>query len=152
RYFSLSSRWTGSYSSLLYPVPDPAGGLGVHLTFDLAGKCRLGPDVDWGRRDHADPSDPELYHFEPRDEDEKDAFFKAGARLLPGLLAEDITPDYIGVRPKLFVDGLAHPDFMIRQSIPGRSGDWHLLGIESPGLTAALALAAEFSPKIVEGL
>ncbi len=144
RYFALSSRYTGRFSSLLYPLPDPAGGLGVHLTQDLSGRCRLGPDVDWSLA--ALPADdPALYAF-PRDDAEAELrrrFLTAGRRLLPDLQAADLCPDYVGVRPKLFVAGAAHPDFWV-DSGPHPTV-WHLLGIESPGLTAALALADELA-------
>ena len=142
RYFALSTRYAGRFSSLLYPVPDPAGGLGVHLTQDLSGRARLGPDVDWSRSD-LPADDPALYAF-PTDDPEaalRQHFVNAGRRLLPDLQAADLSPDYIGVRPKLFVQGIAHPDFLIHHD-PDHVV-WHFLGIESPGLTAALALADE---------
>ena len=145
RYFALSRRWTGSQQHLLYPLPDPAGGLGVHLTFDLNGDCRLGPDVDWSSQDRAS-DDWDLYRF---DEDPSllDRFFEAGKRLLPALERGDLSPGYVGVRPKLFVEGVLHPDFRILRDPPGAA--WHLLGIESPGLTAALALAEEIAEEAV---
>lgn len=142
RYFALSSRFTGAYDSLLYPLPDPAGGLGVHLTLDLSGRCRLGPDVDWSFAQSV-PDDPSLYRFADDDAALAEKFLIAGQRLLPDLRAEDLSPDYIGVRPKLFIADQAHPDFLIRSS--HNEAVWHLLGIESPGLTSALAIADELS-------
>jgi L-2-hydroxyglutarate oxidase LhgO len=144
RYFALSSRYAGRFSSLLYPVPDPAGGLGVHLTQDLSGRCRLGPDVDWSLADR-NVEDPALYAF-PGDDMQaalRLRFLAAGRRLLPDLEPTDLSPDFVGVRPKLFVDGTAHPDFWLGSG--PHSTVWHLLGIESPGLTAALALADELA-------
>ena len=143
-YFALSERFTNAYPSLLYPLPDPAGGLGVHLTRDLSGRCRLGPDVDWSSADR-DPDDDSLYAF-PHEADLatlRDRFFVAGRKLLPQLRSEDLRPDYIGVRPKLFVHGQAYRDFWIHPS--SAQSVWHLLGIESPGLTAALAIADDLS-------
>lgn len=142
RYFALAGRFTGTYGSLLYPLPDPAGGLGVHLTLDLSGRCRLGPDVDWSMADRP-TDDPALYAFEDEQDQLRQRFFVAGRRLLPTLREEDLSPDYVGVRPKLFIGEQAHPDFAI-QATPTDSV-WHLLGIESPGLTAALAIAEDLS-------
>lgn len=142
RYFALSSRFTGAYDALLYPLPDPAGGLGVHLTLDLSRRCRLGPDVDWSFSQSL-PDDPSLYHFASDDAALAEQFLIAGQRLLPDLRADDLSPDYIGVRPKLFIGDKAHPDFLIRSSHD--EAVWHLLGIESPGLTSALAIAEELS-------
>jgi L-2-hydroxyglutarate oxidase LhgO len=142
RYFALASRFTGAYGSLLYPLPDPAGGLGVHLTLDLSGRCRLGPDVDWSMADR-DTDDPTLYAFGDEKDQLQQRFLVAGQRLLPTLRGDDLSPDYVGVRPKLFIGEQAHPDFAI-QAAPTDSV-WHLLGIESPGLTAALAIAEDLS-------
>lgn len=142
RYFALSGRYTGSYSSLLYPLPDPAGGLGVHLTLDLSGRCRLGPDVDWSMAD-CGTDDPALYAFDDSQDQLRQRFFVAGRRLLPTLREDELSPDYVGVRPKLFIGAQAHPDFAIHAA-PAASV-WHLLGIESPGLTAALAIAEDLS-------
>ncbi len=141
RYFSLSAKWSGKFSFLCYPVPDPKGGLGIHLTVDMGGKCKLGPDVDWdsGRGIRAD--DSLLYRFGGVDEKRSNNFYEAGSKYLHGLRIEDLIPDYIGVRPKLFENGDLIKDFMIRKGESGR--DIHLLGIESPGVTSALALAEE---------
>jgi L-2-hydroxyglutarate oxidase LhgO len=141
RYFSLSGKFTDAWRELIYPVPDPAGGLGVHITFDLAGKSRLGPDVDWSASDSR-PDDPRLYDFTERDQSVQEDFYLSGKRLIPQLEPQDIAPDYIGIRPKLFESGAAVEDFRIYQSGPC---DWHLLGIESPGLTSTLALADHVS-------
>ncbi len=142
RYFALSGRYTGSYSSLLYPLPDPAGGLGVHLTLDLSGRCRLGPDVDWSMADSS-ADDPALYAFDDGQDQLRQRFLVAGRRLLPTLREDELSPDYVGVRPKLFIDETAHPDFAIHAA--PTDSVWHLLGIESPGLTAALAIAEDLS-------
>lgn len=149
RYFGLSSIWTEKFQSLLYPIPDPQGGLGIHLTFDRSGKCRLGPDVDWERAQEI-PDDIALYNFSKQDEAWQADFLRAGQKLIPGLLPEHIQPDFIGVRPKLFIDGKAYPDFYFAQRHFGT--DWHLLGIESPGLTAAPAIAEKICQAIASGL
>lgn len=138
RYFALARRFTHRYAALLYPLPDPAGGLGVHLTLDMSGRCRLGPDVDWSQQG-ATPDDPALYQFDLDTVALQERFWRAGQRLLPDLQPDDLCPDYVGVRAKLFIDGVAHPDFHIVRSHADSA--WHFLGIESPGLTAALAIA-----------
>ncbi len=141
RYFAMSDRWTGKYKHLIYPVPDPAGGLGIHLTIDISLRCRLGPDVDWSSQE--EPADTwSLYEFRPSDAERHQAFFESGKKLIPQLQYEDLKTDYIGVRPKLFIEGKAHNDFHIERT--GDRGQCiHLLGIESPGLTSSLSIAKE---------
>jgi L-2-hydroxyglutarate oxidase LhgO len=133
-YFSLAPGAPLRVSRLVYPVP--AGpGLGVHVTLDLGGRVRFGPDAE--------------YVAEPRyDVDPAKAaqFAAAGARYLPGLRAEWLAPDYAGVRPKLAGPGVAFRDFVIEEeSAAGLPGMVSLIGIESPGLTAALAIGERVS-------
>ncbi|MBM4344640.1 MAG: NAD(P)/FAD-dependent oxidoreductase [Deltaproteobacteria bacterium] len=116
--------------TLVYPVPSLAlTGLGTHLTVDLAGRARLGPDVEPATsvEDFAvDPTRAVLFH-------------RAAMRFLPGLRLDQLRPAYAGVRPKLAIDRVA--DFYIRhEQERGLPGWVNLLGIESPGLTAALAI------------
>lgn len=141
RYFSLASRWNNAYEQLIYPMPDPQGGLGVHLTMDLSGRCRLGPDVDWSFKTHRPANDMNLYQFSQNDFSQADAFFNAGKRFLPDLKKEDLAGDYIGVRAKLFQNQVATPEFIFETRSGKKSKSLHFLGIESPGLTAALAIA-----------
>lgn len=137
RYFQLSGKFHGKFRRLVYPVP-PKDGLGVHVTIDTAGAARLGPDVDWSAL--ADDTDPALYDcawdaLVP-------SFVDAARRYLPSVRAEDLAPGFIGVRAKLFRDGVASPDFLVRQNEVARAGIWiDSLGIESPGLTSSLSLA-----------
>lgn len=115
---------------LIYPLPD-ADGLGVHLTLDLAGGARFGPDVEW-----VDRPDYRV------DESRRERFEQAVRRYWPGLPVGALQPDYAGVRPKLRINGAPYRDFLIQnQGQHGIDGLVNLLGIESPGLTAALALA-----------
>lgn len=121
-------------SRLAYPVPEhDARGLGVHLTKDLAGGTRFGPDA--------------TYVPEPAyevDAGKRDAFWEAIRRYLPGLDREDLIPDTAGVRPKLQGPGDGFRDFVIRHEADrGLPGWYNLIGIESPGLTASLAIANE---------
>jgi len=115
------------FARLVYPLPEP-GGLGIHATLDMAGRIRFGPDVEW--------IDRPGYAVDPA---RAGAFAAAIRRYWPGLPDGALYPDYAGVRVKL--DGAASPDFRIATAAAPRL--IQLFGIESPGLTAALALAGE---------
>ena len=134
-YFSLTGR--APFSRLIYPVPETAG-LGVHLTLDMGGQARFGPDVEW--IDVAEGAEPD-YAVKP----ERGAgFYDAIRRYWPGLKDGALQPAYSGVRPKLNAPGEAAADFML--SGPARhgiAGLVNLFGIESPGLTSSLAIADE---------
>jgi L-2-hydroxyglutarate oxidase LhgO len=111
-------------------VPEKAG-LGVHLTFDLQGGARFGPDVEW--LDYPDYS---------VDLTRRDQFAQSIRKYWPNLDPERLQPAYAGVRPKLGSKESFEKDFVIQdESIHGLRGLWNLLGIESPGITASLALA-----------
>ena len=113
---------------LVYPLPE-AGGLGIHLTFDLAGQARFGPDVCWRTT--------EDYRFRA----EPARFAAAIQSYFPGLEPARLQPAYVGLRPKRVAQGAAAADFgWVEQAFGGETGVLHLLGIESPGLTSALAL------------
>jgi L-2-hydroxyglutarate oxidase LhgO len=129
-YFSLAG--AAPFSRLVYPVPSE-GGLGVHLTLDLAGQARFGPDVEW--------VDREDYDVDPR---RADGFYAEVRRYWPDLLDGALQPAYAGIRPKLHGPGEAAPDFLLqREDAHGLPGLVNLFGIESPGLTACLTLAEE---------
>ena len=130
-YFSLAGR--APFSRLIYPLPNRAG-LGVHLTLDLGGQARFGPDVQW--LPDSDPATLE-YAVDPA----LAPAFEAEVRgYWPGLPAGSLQPAYSGIRPKLSGPGEAAADFCIDKPVPGVV---NLFGIESPGLTASLALAEE---------
>ncbi|KPI34995.1 L-2-hydroxyglutarate dehydrogenase, mitochondrial [Cyphellophora attinorum] len=117
-------------STLIYPAPVPGlGGLGTHLTLDMAGRIRFGPDVEWTD----DPTD-----LAPNASRLGDAI-KAIKEYLPGIDEDAVDLDYCGVRPKLSGKGEPAADFYIKEE-EGYSGFVNLLGIESPGLTSALAI------------
>ena len=127
-YFRLTSR--APFSHLIYPVPEP-GGLGVHLTLDLGGQARFGPDVEW-----IDQID---YEVDPK---RGEKFYAAIRDYWPGLADGGLEPDYSGIRPKLVGPGEPNADFEIcRPDVHGIPGLVALLGIESPGLPASLAIA-----------
>jgi L-2-hydroxyglutarate oxidase LhgO len=126
-YFSLSGR--APFSHLIYPVP-MAGGLGVHLTFDLGGAVRFGPDVEWvDRIDYA------------VDSNRGDAFYEAVRRYWPALPDGALVPDYSGIRPRVRGPGEDPGDFVIQGAeATGHGGYVALYGIDSPGLTSSLAI------------
>ena len=127
-YFSLAGR--SPFSRLIYPVPEP-GGLGVHLTLDLGMQARFGPDVEW--------IDKEDYVVDPR---RAEVFYGAIRRYWPGLQDHSLMPAYAGIRPKISPAHGPEADFFIQTSQQhGVPSLVNLFGIESPGLTASLAIA-----------
>ena len=134
-YFSLTGRTP--FSHLIYPVPEP-GGLGVHLTLDLAGQGRFGPDVEWLDARSAEQIDYAV------DAGRGDRFYAAIRRYWPALPDGALAPAYSGVRPKLSGPGDPTADFAVQGPAEhGVAGLVNLFGIESPGLTASLAIADE---------
>ncbi len=128
-YFSLVGRQP--FSRLVYPMPDGAG-LGVHATVDLQGRCRFGPDVEWVG------SENDLVVNPARSE----SFYAAIRAYWPDLPDGALQPDYSGIRPKLHGPGTPMPDFRVDgPEVHGVPNLVNLLGIESPGLTASLAIA-----------
>ena len=127
-YFSVAGR--APFSHLVYPVPEP-GGLGVHLTLDLAGAARFGPDVEW--------TDTIDYRVDPA---RGERFYAAIRKYWPDLPDGSLQAAYSGIRPKLSGPGDANSDFVIQDAAThGIDGLVNLFGIESPGLTASLAIA-----------
>ncbi len=127
-YFGFAGRPV--FSRLIYPTPID-GGLGVHVTFDLAGRMRFGPDVEWIAQEN--------YAVDPR---RAESFYARIRTYWPGLPDDSLVPDYAGIRPKLSGPGEAQADFMIAGPADhGMPRLVNLFGIESPGLTASLSLA-----------
>lgn len=134
-YFSLTGR--APFSRLIYPVPVP-GGLGVHLTLDMAGQARFGPDVEW-----IDTID---YAVDPG---RAEKFYPAIRRYWPGLPDGALQPSYSGIRPKIVPPAIANQDFVVQGPRDhGISGLVNLFGIESPGLTSSLAIADYVQEKL----
>jgi L-2-hydroxyglutarate oxidase LhgO len=130
-YFGYAGRPV--FSRLIYPAPRIDGGLGTHVTLDLAGRMRFGPDVEW--------IDEENYNVNPA---RAQSFYASIRRYWPGLPDNSLQPDYAGIRPKLTGPGEPAADFMVEGPAQhGLPGLIHLFGIESPGLTSALSLADE---------
>jgi L-2-hydroxyglutarate oxidase LhgO len=120
------------FSRLIYPTPVD-GGLGVHVTLDLAGRMRFGPDVEW--------IDRESYTVDPR---RADTFYDRIRRYWPAVPDGSLVPDYCGIRPKLTGPGQPAADFLIAdEAAHGMKRLICLFGIESPGLTCSLSLAEE---------
>lgn len=126
-----------AFSRLIYPAPVD-GGLGTHVTLDLAGRMRFGPDVEWVER--------EVYEVDPR---RAESFYASIRRYWPGLPDGALVADYAGIRPKLTGPGEKAADFMIdgpgEHGLPGLV---HLFGIESPGLTSSLSIAEDVADRL----
>jgi L-2-hydroxyglutarate oxidase LhgO len=138
-YFGLTGR--APFSRLIYPMPED-GGLGVHLTLDLGGQARFGPDVEWV--DRADDYDVDPARAE--------GFYGAIRTYWPALPDGALVPGYVGVRPKLQAPGEPAADFVIQGPADhGVDGLVNLYGIESPGLTASLAVAEEVLARLDMG-
>src|SRR3972149_94670 len=128
-YFSLSSKYRNVVNRLIYPTPEQAG-QGIHVTLGLDGRARLGPNARYVQTiDYA------------VDETQKEAFCNTVKRFLPCIEFEDLEPEFAGIRPKLQGPGEAFQDFVIvHEEKTGFPGLINLIGIESPGLTASLAI------------
>jgi L-2-hydroxyglutarate oxidase LhgO len=139
-YFNLAG--SQPFNRLIYPAP-VQGGLGVHVTIDLAGQVRFGPDVEWLESNEI--------NYEV-DLSRADSFYAAIRRYWPALKDGDLVPAYSGVRPKISGKGQADEDFRIDgPEVHGQNGIIHMFGIESPGLTASLALGDSVL-QLVKGL
>lgn len=127
QYYALSGK--SPFTHHIYPLPQGAW-LGLHATVDMGGRCKFGPDIEWI---------PDIdYTFDPTKLAQFLDFIRS---YYPGLDADRLHPDYTGIRPKLYREGEPVPDFAIHgPSEHGQSGLAMLFGIESPGLTSALAI------------
>jgi L-2-hydroxyglutarate oxidase LhgO len=137
-YCSISGVQQGTVQRLIYPVPEKNSiGLGVHLTIDLSGRLKLGPDTTYIAR-------REDYHVSA---DKASLFYRSAGKFLPFLQEENVSPDMAGIRPKLQGPADNFRDFVIKEDSPGFI---NLVGIESPGLTASPAIARHVK-KILTG-
>ncbi len=149
-YFQIAPVHMGRIGQLVYPVP-PADGssLGVHVCLDLNGRLKLGPDTqttDPAPRPGPGPGDGLDYTVDPA---RGEAFYQGAARFLPWLKPEDLTPDMVGYRPKLTIQGFR--DFQLCREEGDLAGLINLVGIDSPGLTSAPALARQVGAWLGEG-
>lgn len=132
-YFSYSGQVP--FSQLIYPLPE-VGGLGIHLSLDLQGNAKFGPDVEWLETD-----DPKQIEYQVS-ADKLSRFHAAISQYWPGIEKHKMHPDYSGVRPKVSAPNEASADFIIQdEHSHGVHGLVNLMGIESPGLTSSLAIA-----------
>jgi L-2-hydroxyglutarate oxidase LhgO len=134
-YLSLACK--SPFSHLIYPMPN-RGGLGIHLTLDLGGRARFGPDTEWVLR-------PD-YQIDNKKIDE---FYTAIQQYYPAILKSSLEPDYVGIRPKVVSKNESPADFIIQdKSTHGMNNYIALYGIESPGLTASLAIGEYVEAKL----
>ena len=137
-YFRVSAKHKGKVTKLIYPVPDPAS-LGIHVTLDGHGGIRLGPNAVFMKTNDVDYT---------VDQAHREEFYARAERFLPFLSQDDLQPDQAGIRPKLYGPNMPERDFVIQEeSDKGLPGLINLVGIESPGLTAAPAIG-----KYVQGM
>jgi L-2-hydroxyglutarate oxidase LhgO len=142
-YYSLAGK--APFKHLIYPIPEAAG-LGVHLTLDLGGQAKFGPDVQWLEGIQS----PEQidYSVDPR---RADGFYAEVRKYWPGLRDGQLTPSYSGVRPKITPPAEPAADFVIQsQATHGVRGLVNLFGIESPGLTSCMAIGEEVAQVIAQ--
>ena len=136
-YFGFMGR--PAFSHLIYPAP-VEGGLGTHVTLDMAGRMRFGPDVEW--------IDAESYTVDPK---RAESFYASVRTYFPALPDNSIVPDYCGIRPKLTGKGEPAADFLIDTPADhGLPRLVQLFGIESPGLTSSLSIAEEVVSRVSE--
>lgn len=140
-YFRVSRQAGRKLKMLVYPVPHPQmEGIGVHVTIDIAGGVRLGPDVQYLKSN--------VYDYTSSDE-KKEQFFRSAVKFLPFLKFEDLSPDMSGIRPKIQKPNEPQKDFYIREeSVRGLPGLINLIGMESPGLTSCISIAKYISRMI----
>ena len=143
-YFSLSGK--SPFTHLIYPIPEP-GGLGVHLTLDMGGQAKFGPDVEWLDIDQEEQID---YTVDPK---RGDGFYEAVRRYWPGLRDGSLQPDYSGVRAKIVPPNAPAGDFCFNTPQEhGMQGLYNLYGFESPGLTSSLAIARYLEAQVKSSL
>ena len=143
-YFSLTGK--SPFKHLIYPIPEP-GGLGVHLTLDMGGQAKFGPDVEWLEIDEESQID---YTVNPR---RGEGFYEAVRRYWPGLKDNTLQPDYSGVRAKIVPPNAPAGDFCFNTpKNHGLEGLFNLYGFESPGLTSSLAIAKHLEGHIKSSL
>jgi L-2-hydroxyglutarate oxidase LhgO len=143
-YFSLSGK--SPFKHLIYPIPEP-GGLGVHLTLDMGGQAKFGPDVEWLDIDAEEQVD---YTVDPK---RSEGFYEAVRRYWPELKDGSLQPDYSGIRAKIVPPNTPAGDFCFdTPKEHGLAGLFNLYGFESPGLTSSLAIARYLEGQIKSSL
>jgi len=139
-YFSLSSKWRNKFKKLIYSLPSPDDALGIHISFDSSGRVKLGPDYE--------PINRNSFNYIVNLES-SEKFFDSAKQYIKDLHIEDLSPDYSGIRPKLFYKSKKSSEFYIKEeSKNGFSNLINLIGIDSPGLTSSLKIG-EYVKSIV---
>lgn len=143
-YFKLSSKYQNFTHRLIYPVPEKNwSGIGIHITKDLEGYMKLGPDIQYLKYNVEDYEIPK---------NKINQFYSAAKKYIPNLQKSELTPDLAGIRAKLQKKGEPFRDFVIQnEADKGCDGFINLIGIESPGLTSSLAIA-KYVKKIIDNL
>ncbi|KAG5583524.1 hypothetical protein H5410_054151 [Solanum commersonii] len=147
-YFTLSNTKC-PFKHLIYPIPE-VGGLGVHVTLDLNGQVKFGPDVEWIKGINDISSFLNMFDYSVR-EDRANQFYPAIRKYYPGLKDGSLEPGYAGIRPKLSGPGEGPTDFVVQgEDVHGICGLVNLFGIESPGLTSSMAIAEHVAAKLLK--
>ncbi|KAK1423700.1 hypothetical protein QVD17_19008 [Tagetes erecta] len=146
-YFSLLNTKVPAFNHLIYPIPED-GGLGVHVTLDLDGQVKFGPDVEWLH--HIDDTSSILNKFDYTVcADRAKKFYPEIRKYYPSLKDDSLQPGYAGIRSKISGPGEGFADFIIQgEECHGIPGLVNLFGIESPGLTSSMAIAAHVATKL----
>ena len=131
-YFALSSKWRNKFNRLVYSLPQPDDSLGIHISFDATGRTKIGPDYEKIEEKNFNYNVNEHAHTK---------FFDSAKNYIKNLQFNDLSPDYSGIRPKLFFTSDNFSEFYIKnESKNGFPNLINLIGIDSPGLTASLAI------------
>uniref|UniRef100_A0A2P2KFQ5 L-2-hydroxyglutarate dehydrogenase, mitochondrial n=1 Tax=Rhizophora mucronata TaxID=61149 RepID=A0A2P2KFQ5_RHIMU len=148
-YFTLLNTGIPPFEHLVYPIPED-GGLGVHVTLDLDGQVKFGPDVEW--IDGIDDRSSFLNKYDYSvSASRADGFYPEIRKYFPNLKDGSLEPGYAGIRPKISGPGQPPADFVIQgEDTHGVPGLVNLLGIESPGLTSSLAIAERVVPRFLK--
>ncbi|KAM3339514.1 L-2-hydroxyglutarate dehydrogenase, mitochondrial isoform X2 [Capsicum galapagoense] len=147
-YFTLSNT-KSPFKHLIYPIPEVSG-LGVHVTLDLNGQVKFGPDVEWIKGIDDIPSFLNMFDYSVC-EDRANQFYPAIRKYYPGLKDGSLEPGYAGIRPKLSGPEEGPTDFVVQgEEVHGISGLVNLFGIESPGLTSSMAIAEHVAAKLLK--
>ncbi|PHT71467.1 hypothetical protein T459_26571 [Capsicum annuum] len=147
-YFTLSNT-KSPFKHLIYPIPEVSG-LGVHVTLDLNGQIKFGPDVEWIKGIDDIPSFLNMFDYSVC-EDRANQFYPAIRKYYPGLKDGSLEPGYAGIRPKLSGPEEGPTDFVVQgEEVHGIAGLVNLFGIESPGLTSSMAIAEHVAAKLLK--
>lgn len=148
-YFTLSSTKVPPFEHLIYPIPED-GGLGVHVTLDLDGHLKFGPDVEW--IDGIDDVSSFLNKYDYSvSASRAERFYPEIRKYYPNLKDGSLQPSYSGIRPKISGPRQSPIDFVIQgEDIHGVPGLVNLFGIESPGLTASMAIAEHIASRFLK--